>query len=396
MSQRPNLLVIAPYAPPQNAAEAIQVRRILAELDKHTSGRLITIAPDKTGWAKEDTSLALKLSHFDTQYLRLPLHRFTKRILNSHHLAWLHNPDAHGWILGQAGRIAASLKTKPDVIYSRSYPISAALLAQKLKAKLHVPWIMHLSDPWADSPYAKSSARAQQQEANAFVDADAVSVTTENQAQHYRNKYPAHATKIFVSPNIMPEPHFAKAAANDCLNIVFTGNLYSARSPEPLIHALAMLQPTERSNIRVDIYGNTDQQFHALLHSMPDVLHYHGSVSFDEAYRAQQRADMVLSIEPELSHPLGNAFMPSKVLEAIALGKPLLAITPAGSETEAICREGYGFAVSTPEALAAKLKECMAKLSKLRATAPKAPPERFSAKQIVAELLSQIEYVRVK
>jgi glycosyltransferase involved in cell wall biosynthesis len=390
MTDRPNLLVIAPYAPPKNAAEPIQVRRILAELDKHATGRLLTMPDTTSGWAQGDASLQLHLEHFDTYHLKLPLHKLTCRILSSRYLSRFHVPDETRWIIWNADRIVRDLKQKPDVIYSRSYPMSSALLARKLKKQLGVPWIMHLSDPWADNPYAKHQAHSAADEAAAFVEADVITLTTEGQAQYYRTKYPAHAAKIFVSPNVMPDAETPKPATSDRLNIVYTGNLYGERSPEPLVHALAMLQPTERSKIRVDIYGNVSAHLRALLSSLPDVIQYHGPVSFAEATRAQQAADLILSIEPTLNHPLNTAFLPSKVLEALALGKPLLAITPQGSETATLCNEGYGYTAETPDALAAHLSQLSANISPLRSAEPKIPPARYTAQHAVKELLQHI------
>ena len=133
MTQRPYVLLIARYAPPTNAAEAIQVRRILAELDKSVSGRLVSVQTERSSWTPEDASLELTLSHFDTIRLSLPFHSFINRILSSHYMAHFHVPDAMRWIIGKAGAIIADLPQKPDILYSRSYPLSAALLAQKLK-----------------------------------------------------------------------------------------------------------------------------------------------------------------------------------------------------------------------------------------------------------------------
>lgn len=401
MNDRVNILLISPNAPPKNTAESIQVRRILVELDKQAAGRLVTVTPAGS-WGKPDPSLVLSLKHFDTQLLDLPFHRFTGRLLMSRHLARFQIPDTFFWMTFMSRRVIRALKQKPYIIYSRSSPMSAALLACKLKQKLGIRWIMHLSDPWADNPYKKFDRRDAAIEAKCFAQADVITLTTKGQAQHYQKKYPLFAEKIFVSPNVMAEKEeirSKKPALDDRLHIVFAGSLYGDRSPEPLLKALDILrntQPESLQKLRFDFYGNAQEAALKLLQAAPDILHYHGPVSFAEAYAAQSAADLVLNIEPELSDPLGKCFLPSKVIDCLALGKPILAITPDGSETADICKEGYGWAVSPsrPQEIAACITELAGKLAQLRATPPKEAPNRYSAKTITDDLLSRIKQLQ--
>jgi polysaccharide pyruvyl transferase WcaK-like protein/glycosyltransferase involved in cell wall biosynthesis len=400
-----NVLLIAPYAPPKNAAEAIQVRRILAELDTQVTGHLVTIQPTSDAWMQYDETLALNLQHFDTHNLKLPFHRFTNRLFMSRYASWLQNPDSMGWTTWMSGRVIRKLKQKPDIIYSRSSPMSAAILGLKLKQKLNVPWIMHLSDPWEDNPYV-SRAHGKSYEAECFLRADAIMLTTHGQAAFYRKKYPAFANKISVSPNVMPdqteiEPHVRSvtpSAHQEPLRIVFAGNLYGNRSPKPLIDAIGIVgatRPDILKKLHIDIYGKADSPSLALLQQLSSTIHYHGPVSFREAVAAQHAADVVLSIEPDIPHSLSACFLPSKVLESLALGKPLLAITPHGSETEAMCREGYGWAVNAADTkvLAAHLITLVETVEQLRVAPHKAPPTRYMARHVTSALLQHMQQV---
>ena len=400
MSQRPNILVIAPSAPPAQGPESIQVGRILTALDRKATGRLITVAPTSRGWSRADSSLALTLEHFDRQALTLPLHTITHRLLTSHRFAGLHQPDSYFWIRWLVRRVRNALPQTPDIIYSRSSPFSAALLARDLKRRLNIPWIMHLSDPWANSPYKPHTNQAETDEASCFATADRISLTTEGQASFYRQKYPKHAAKIFVTPNVMAEQFLpaAPSTSDDKLHLVFAGNLYGTRSPAPLVQAIDILRttnPAALQKLHIDIYGNLQDAAFSAIQTAPDIIHYHGPVSFHEAYRAQQAADVVLSIEPKAAHPLDLCFLPSKVVDCLALRKPLLALTPIGSETQKICEEGHGWAISPnqPEAIAARLSQLTQSLPELRTTSPKTPPARFSATAAVDDLLMQVQAV---
>lgn len=402
MNRTPYVLLVAPNAPPRNTAESIQVRRILAELDTHVSGRLVTVMPDASGsWAQRDASLEVKLTHFDTDVIALPLHRFTNRALMSHRFGWLHVPDSMFWISFMAGRVVKNLPRTPDIIYSRSSPMSAALLARKLKLRLNVPWIMHLSDPWAENPDKTPQPRDPAYEANCFHEADLITLTTEGQAEFYRKKYPELARKIIVSPNVMPDAEetaawleYAPASFYDArLHLVFAGNLYGNRSPEPLMDAIDILRATRPEilqRVRIDFYGHAQKTALPLLERAKDVVHYHGSVSFRKALAVQHAADAAITIEASNDNFLVKNTLLSKVTDCLTVGTPMLAITPDDSETARICNEGYGWSAATPHALANRIAELTTRVPELRAAARKAAPARYAAKSVTADLVAQM------
>lgn len=397
-----NILMVAPHAPPKNSPEAIQVRRVLAEFDRKAEGTLITAIIDSRGtWGRRDESLTLKLAHFDTQVLALPWHEVVGRVLMSHRLARWQVPDAWRWMTFLSGSVIRRLNKKPDVIYSRSSPMSAALLARKLKRRLGVPWIMHLSDPWADSPYKNAHPAEQRMEAACFAEADYITLTTEGQAAHYRRKYPALAEKIGVCPNTMPEPEEwqplvqgVEAPQGEApVRIVFAGSLYGQRSPRPLVEALQQLDTETLSALRVDIYGNAQGEALEWMQRAPEALRYHGPIPFAQACREQYAADIALIIEPEDPHPLGQHFLPSKTLESLALGRRMLAITPLSSETGRICAQGYGWVVSPSDVagLADRLKQMVATRQEWRREGMPSAPEHFRAPVIAQELLEKMQ-----
>ena len=399
-----NILVIAPYAPPKNAAESIQVWRIMRELDKHANGRLVKITPtSSSSWERYDASLELELKHFDTHLLALPMHRLTSAIVMSHRFARLHVPDSSVWIRAMAGDVVRNLKTRPDVIYSRSSPMSAALLAARLKQKLGVPWIMHLSDPWADSPYKKFDPRDAAHERDCFAQADGVSLTTQGQAEYYRQKNPDCAHKIFVSPNVMPDriERAPSLALDGKLHIVFAGRLYGSRSPRPLIQALQILQkdnPEAFAKLRIDVYGNAQPEALELLQTAPYVLHYHGPLTFAEASAAQHGADLVLTIEPDSDDHLVKVTLQSKIMDCMGQGQRMLAITPQGTEAESICNAGYGWAVppSDPQRLSEVLAELTTRVFELRYAPPKEPLPAYAVSNVVANLLQRMGELKQK
>ena len=404
MTSKLSVLLIAPDAPPKNTAEAIQVRRILAELDKHVTGRLVTASTDTIGaWGQHDTTLELILKNFDTHTMSLPMHYLLCRVLMSHHLTRFHVPDSTIWITWMARSILRTLKNRPDIIYSRSCPLSAALLAYKLKQQLALPWIMHLSDPWAGSPHRIFHPRDKDDEAACFELADLITLTTKGQAEYYQGRYPDFGHKIIVSPNVMPNEeemvarigHLPKLVPDDRLRMVFAGSLYGTRSPQSLlegINALRATRPEILKKLHVDFYGNAQEHCLAMLQQAPDVICYHGPVSFAEAYAAQYAADAILTIDADLQNPFCKHFLSCKVTDCLALGKPLFAITPKGSEAGRICSDGYGWAVdsSSPQEFAMRVTELIEKLHELRAAKPKVPPSYYKAENVVNDLVERM------
>lgn len=394
MSEPLNILVIAPHAPPKNTAEAIQVWRVMRELDKHAHGRLVKITPySSSSWEQSDESLSLQLTNFDTQELALPWHRITNDIVSSHRLSRIHIPDSAMWIQWKAGTVLRALPRKPDLIYSRSSPMSGALLAAKLKKALGVPWVMHISDPWADSHYKAYQPRDAAYEAKCFHEADLSALTTKGQAEYYQDKYPDCAERIFVSPNVMPDrmEHVVRHTDNK-LHIVFAGRLYGSRSPKPLLQAIEHLRQTTPqilSQVQIDFYGNAQSDAAQLLTQAPDVLAYHGHVPFAQAIAAQSEADIVFAIEPDSQHPLIQAILLSKITDCMAQGQPILAITPDGSETSRICSSGYGWAIhpARPKELAERIAQLVRDLPKLRSSPPKPPMMEYSVETVVQDLL---------
>lgn len=399
MNKPLDILVIAPHAPPKNTAEAIQVWRIMKELDKHAKGRLVKIIPKSgSSWEQYDPSLELPLEHFDTQILALPLHNVINPVIMSQRMSRFHVPDSAMWIQWETSKVIRALDHTPDLIYSRSSPMSAALLSAKLKKRLNIPWIMHLSDPWADSHYKNFSQKDAEFEAACFAQADLTALTTEGQAEFYRKKYPHVAQRIFVSPNVMPSriERSPDLALDGRLHIVFAGRLYGSRSPRPLIEALNILRrekPAILTKLRIDVYGNVQADALQLLLSVPDVVHYHGHVPFAEANAAQHAADLVLAIEPDSQHPLIKGTLLSKITDCIAQGQHMLAITPEGSETERLCNQGFGWAVppNQPHQLAARIAELVTSVFKLRYATPKEPDQFYAVEPVVQDLLQRMQ-----
>lgn len=375
-----HILLIAPGAPPKNAPEAMQVGRYLTYLDQSHRVTLVT-TPEEGGWVKADPGLHLELSNTRILTVRLPWHRYVKRLLANKRLAALHVPDADYWLRWQVGSVMRRLTTRPDVIYSRSFPLSAALLARALKRRLGVPWVMHLSDPWADGPYRRMTgwrgAMDQRLETGSFSEADAITFTTSNFCDFYQAKYPALASKMSVTANVMPIQADERSASAgrldpvDRLHIVHTGAFYGLRGPGPVLAAMNKLEefaPQQAGKIKFWFVGNmSDAQKREIAGSPSIEAVITGPLGYSETRTMQRRADLLLSIEPGSDEVLLKGVLLAKMVDYLAMRKPILALTPPGSVSAELCGRGYGWSVdpSVPESVARLLSTLCDQKSKI-------------------------------
>lgn len=352
-----HVLLVAPSAPPKNSPEAIQVGRLLKLLNPSIRVTLVT-TPVTSGWAREDSTLTVERSGLQVITPSLPIHKLMYRILTNSRLAWYHVPDTEFWLLWFTQYIIQQLEESPNVIYSRSGPYSAALLARQLKIMLKCPWLMHLSDPWVDNPYrclkGKQHALDQAYESYCFADADLITLTTEGQANYYQKKYSNRATAISVTPNMMPIDWYNNSLLKPNpdqtfqkkIRIIHTGSLYGDRNPDGLLAAIeklgAMMLDLDKK-LSVEFVGNMSKELFRRISSC-SVCVCHGSVSFKEAIQYQINADILLCIESKELTPFHRYFLPSKIVDYMAVQKPILALTPEKSVTSHYCHRGYGWA----------------------------------------------------
>lgn len=401
MTRPMHVLLIAPSAPPKNSPEAMQVGRFLGALDPAVRVTLVT-TPIVAGWQREDSSLKIDRPRMNVIAPALPFHRLTQRVLANRRLSFLHRPDSDFWLTWFTGFILRRLTDIPDVIYSRSAPFSAAMLARRVKWMTGRPWLMHLSDPWSESPYRKLSGRRitadRAQEASCFADADMITFTTQGQADHYRARYPARAKSISVTSNMMPAIHSPRTSTHPQgqLRLVYTGALYGDRNPATILTALRYLHDgatDEADQVRVDFYGNMPPEMAATISETPSCF-VHGPIPFAAVSEVQAQADILVTIEPGGEHPLRLHFMPSKNLDYIATGNPILAITPRGSETDRLCRLGHGWAFDPNDAaaLAKKLSQllCDYRAGKAPDQCPRLHASPYLAHVVTADITEKL------
>lgn len=397
-----HILLVAPSAPPKNSPEAMQVGRFLEALDDSVVVTLVT-TPTVAGWEMRDSTLAVRRPNLQVIEISLPLQKVTQRFVSNSRLSRFHVPDVDFWLPKMAAKVVSLLDEVPDVIYSRSCPFSAALLARQIKYRISKPWLMHLSDPWSGSPdrhfSAKNTRLDLSLEAKCFCAADTIALTTNGQAEFYRTRYPNRFDEIIVTPNMLPlsAPAPQTRRHDGTLRLVYTGAFYGAREPSTLLGALELLRDRNidvANRIELDVFGNASPEIAARIGSTQG-CRFHGPVSFDMAVKAQSGADILVTIEPGGENPLWLHFLRSKNLDYIAAGRPILAITPHGSETHRLCAEGQGWSVGPgeKEKLADRLTELVEAhaLGRLILEVRGVDHSKYDASEVSAKILDTLK-----
>ena len=143
------VLFISIAFPPKGDPECIQTGRYFRymSLDDNFSIDVVT-SENPTLFMPVDISLAdyvkvtgqlIEIPIFESKYLNFLLRKTFPFLLEK--------PDSKMTFHLQWRDVIKKLKSKPDLIYSRSYPLSSTLMAHKLSHHLRIPWVLHLSDP---------------------------------------------------------------------------------------------------------------------------------------------------------------------------------------------------------------------------------------------------------
>lgn len=261
-------------------------------------------------------------------------------------------PDIKGRAVRSWRAIAAALPWRPDIVLSRSYPITSALLGQKLADYFSVPWIMQLSDPWLLYPlhpqgyaYEWNAAR----EAEAFARADLITFTSQRTLARYVKAYPRAASRFRYFPNtydpdeVRPNPWSKRAR----MRFVYAGTLGGSRTPDAFcdaIEAFFARRPEAVGDVEVVAAGHASREVRRTFEAKASYMQYIGPVDFGASMELVRSADVLLLIDNVMSEEQrekGGAyeFFPSKLLDYMIAQRPIIAISDQDSISTELIRE---------------------------------------------------------
>lgn len=255
-----------------------------------------------------------------------------------------------------------------DVIFSCSQPHSCHLIGKRLKEKTGKRWVAYFSDPWTDNPYTKYVNSAvfkynQALEKGVIEGADSILFPSDEMVGLVMNKYPArHRAKCGVIPHCFVPDWYGLTAApvrNGKLRLVQTGNFYGPRSPMPLLKALHRLMKETEIASRAEVlsFGKSDPAYPEYVRStgMGSFVRFNDTIPYLESLSAMKASDYLLLIDAPSDE---SVFLPSKLVDYIGSGAPVLGITPGKGASARVLKETGNIScdVSDEEAVYRTLK----------------------------------------
>ena len=243
-----------------------------------------------------------------------------------------------------------------SVVHTRSVPFTSHLVGLWLKSRIGAPWVAYFSDPWVDSPYGSLSPWIRK--INAYLEkrvvaaADALIFVTEEARELMLGKYePEHFIKSWVIPHGIDFDSDGKISPclplSSKLRLVYTGSFYGPRTPEPLWTALELMCAGEQNpRLEVLLVGpHTDDDLASVPESFRETLvRWVGPVSYGDSLAYMASADVLLLIDAPTPGP--NPFLPSKLVDYLRFGKPILAVTPLVGTSADLVRAVNGIVVA--------------------------------------------------
>jgi hypothetical protein len=351
------LLAVSFAYPPMLEPRAIQVSRLLQHLDA-SSTLICADYEDKD--ILQDLTFAGGGTHLD-KLVRVPFpwrskaRKLVGRLLNKLKVPlWDKSPDnLRPWkkpVVKAIEKMVSHDRYAPDVLLTFSYPLTDALIGLELNRKLGVPWVAHFSDPWTDNPTSRldplSKAVHRRMEREVVETADRLVFTSEETIDLIMGKYPARLrAKTRVLPHAFePEIYSSlKEGSTQKITVRYLGTLYGPRTPKPFFSALERLliaNPEVLTDVCFEIIGDTSgMNLDAMgLRNLPNgLVHIAPPVGYMRSIELMVSADGLLVVDAPAEK---SVFLPSKLIDYVGSGRPILGITPPGAAASLIDRMG--------------------------------------------------------
>lgn len=276
--------------------------------------------------------------------------RLLRRAAGTWHRAWhalLFPDEAIAWLPSAVvvGAITTR-RAKADALYSSSPPISTHVIAGILKGLTGRPWVADFRDPWIGNAFMDDSGpgtlgRRLRLERWIVDRADRVVLAVEPLRADFAARYPDRADIFVTIPNGYDRADLAglSPARHDPRHFVllYAGSLYRSGELEVFLRGLAILlarRPDLGDRLRVDFVGRVNEgnariaaAFQAT-GGLGEVVRFEGFVPRSEALARMAGADALLQLMP--NEPGAGMFVGGKLLEYLALDRPILAVMPPG------------------------------------------------------------------
>ncbi|MEO8590489.1 MAG: glycosyltransferase [Flavobacteriales bacterium] len=261
-------------------------------------------------------------------------------------------PDARvGWVRPSVAFLKAYLKEHPvEAIITTGPPHSMHLIGLELKRALGVKWIADFRDPWTDIDFYHQLAltgwadrRHRRRERSVLQNADRVVTVSWSWAKDLE-KLGGRKVEVITNgfdPADIPAP---PVPVDEAWSLVHLGAMSATRDCPALwkrLSALCESDPEFAARFKLRFVGPVD---HSIMESVRaagllDKVERLGRVSHDDAMREMQRARVLLL--PINDTPNKQGILPGKLFEYLGVGRPILAVGPAGGDVVRVLGDAH-------------------------------------------------------
>jgi hypothetical protein len=230
-----------------------------------------------------------------------------------------------------------------DAVLTCSQPHANHLIGLALKRRTGLPWVAYFSDPWSRNPYARyrSPRIAEynaQLERQVLDEADHVLFTSPEMLRHAALGRPGLEAKAGVLPHcFVPEWYGLDeddrpAPAAGAATVLHTGHFYGPRTPLPLVEALVRLNrrtPLE-GRLRIVCYGGMRPEHRNAIAQagLSGVVSVRPVIPYLRSLALMTACDCTFLIDAKVGEGAESVFLPSKLVDYLGAGKPVIAVTP--------------------------------------------------------------------
>lgn len=239
-----------------------------------------------------------------------------------------------------------------DLMLTRSTSCYAHLPAMLVKREVRIPWVANWNDPpghFFPAPYHYPMPPLQRFFKDRYLRAAAQLADVNSFPSPELMDYLREPLGLGVAKNAVVIPHVglgrhgpAVRSAPDGFRIIHAGNLSRERDPSPFLRALAgLVRENPQAGIEFEIIGHMDPEFSPLIEQLGlgRVVVRTPGLPFLECLQRMERADALLLVEAPCA---SGIFFPSKLIDYVEVGRPVLALSPAGGVVDGLVGN-YGF-----------------------------------------------------
>lgn len=234
-----------------------------------------------------------------------------------------------------------------DAIVTVSHPFTGHLVGRSLKRVLPgLRWIADIGDPFSLADTVASNNQRiyrglnRRTEAAVLRECDAVSVTVSGCATVLAESFAIDPAKFHVIPPLLSLPEGPDDAdtpglgGGDTIDMVYLGVLYPGlRAPDGLLALFAAMH-ARNDRLRLHFFGDVkgcETAFDAYRDRLGTAIQLHGPIPRSSVRATMAAADILINLGNATTHQL-----PSKLVEYIAAGRPILNVARFGNDTAAM------------------------------------------------------------